>query len=292
MGTYVVGIGESLWDLLPDGKRLGGAPANFAYHVLRMGLPCKIATAVGNDYPGDDIVAQFKLHNLDGVIERVDFPTGEVSVRLDNDGVPEYEIKESVAWDNISFTDELEQLAVNTRLVCFGSLAQRSARSRETIHKFLDVMSNDKGVYKVFDINLSQHYYNNEISENSLNKYNILKINDDEIKILAKMHNYDLKCYEEYCLNLLNMFNLKLVILTCGAKGSYVFADKDISYVNTPVVDVKDTVGAGDSFTASFCVSLLKGKTIKDAHKTAVNVSSYVCSQKGAMPEMPDYIYE
>ena len=125
MNNIIVGMGEALWDVLPEGKKIGGAPANFAYHVSQFGFDSRVVSAVGNDELGDEIMSVFKEKKLNTQIERVDYPTGTVQVTLDAEGVPCYEIKEGVAWDNIPFTDELKRLALNTRAVCFGSLAQR-----------------------------------------------------------------------------------------------------------------------------------------------------------------------
>lgn len=281
----IVGFGEALWDVFPEGRKIGGAPANFAYHVAQWGLDSCAVSAIGKDDLGDDIVRKFDKNGLKYRLERVDFPTGVVQVTLDENKVPSYNIKEGVAWDNIPMTPELETLARNCSAVCFGSLAQRSSVSRATINAFVDLMPEDS--LKIFDINLRQHYFNEEIVCNSMNKADILKINDEEIIVVAEMLNITGKSQKEICEVLLDRFALKMVILTCGDKGSYVLTAQESSWVDTPKVNVVSTVGAGDSFTGTFIASILLGKTIRQAHEAAVRVSAYVCTCQGAMPAIP-----
>ncbi len=290
MNHIIVGMGEALWDVLPDGKKLGGAPANFAYHVSQFGFDSRVVSAVGRDELGDEILDVFRSKQVKHLIERVDYPTGTVQVTLDKVGVPCYEIKEDVAWDNIPFTDELKRLALSTRAVCFGSLAQRSAVSRATINRFLDTMPDTPDQLKIFDINLRQGFYTEEIIEQSCQRCNILKINDEELVAVSRMFGYPGIDLQDKCWILIAKYNLKMLILTCGTNGSYVFTPGAISFQETPKVPVADTVGAGDSFTAAFCASLLRGKTVPEAHKFAVEVSAYVCTQSGAMPELPEVL--
>lgn len=286
--NYVVGIGEALWDILPEGKKLGGAPANFAYHVSQFGLQSRVVNSIGDDKLGNEILENFQDKDLQTLIEKVPYPTGTVQVQLDTEGVPCYEIKENVAWDNIPFTDELKQLAKKTCAVCYGSLAQRNVVSRETINAFLDAMPNGKGQYKVFDINLRQGFYTREILCSSMERCNILKINDEELVTVSRMFGYPGIDLQDKCWILLAKYNLEMLILTCGVNGSYVFTPGNVSFVETPKVQVADTVGAGDSFTAAFISAVLKGKTVTEAHQLAVNVSAHVCTQNGAMPELPE----
>lgn len=287
MNNIIVGMGEALWDMLPEGKKIGGAPANFAYHVSQFGFDSRVVSAIGRDELGDEILNVFAEKQVKHQIERVDYPTGTVQVKLDSEGIPCYEIKEDVAWDNIPFTNGLKQLAADTHAVCFGSLAQRSEVSRATINQFLDHMPNTDDTLKIFDINLRQHFYSKEVLINSFEKCNVLKINDEELVAVSRMFDYPGINLQEKCLGLLSKFNLKILILTCGTNGSYVFTPDIISFFDTPKVTVADTVGAGDSFTGAFCASLLKGQDISKAHKLAVDVSAYVCTQSGAMPVLP-----
>ena len=292
MNEMVVGMGEALWDVLPEGKKIGGAPANFAYHVSQFGLPSRVVSAVGEDKLGAEILDNFREKKLNCMIEQVPYPTGTVQVELDAEGVPCYDIKEGVAWDNIPYTNALEGLAHCTRAVCFGSLAQRSVVSRETINRFLDAMPVTDETLKIFDVNLRQGFYTKEILCNSFQKCNILKINDEELVTVSHMFGYPGIDLQDKCWILLAKYNLKMLILTCGVNGSYVFTPGKVSFVETPKVEVADTVGAGDSFTATFVAALLKGMSITEAHRLAVDVSAFVCTQNGAMPVIPDYLKE
>lgn len=287
MNNYVVGMGEALWDVLPEGKKIGGAPANFAYHVSQFGLPSCVVSAVGEDALGKEIVDNFTSKGLNQLIAEVPYPTGTVQVEIDQAGVPQYEIKENVAWDNIPYTAHLESLAEKTRAVCFGSLAQRNVVSRNTINRFLDAMPQNDDTLVVFDVNLRQGFYNKEILCNSMKRCNILKINDEELVTISRMFGYPGIDLQDKCWILLGKYNLKMLILTCGINGSYVFTPGNVSFQPTPKVEVADTVGAGDSFTAAFISSILKGKSVTEAHSLAVRTSAYVCTKKGAMPILP-----
>lgn len=292
MKDLVVGMGEALWDVLPEGKKIGGAPANFAYHVSQFGLPSCVVSAVGDDTLGKEIVENFTSKGLNQHIAEVPYPTGTVQVEIDPAGVPQYEIKENVAWDNIPYTAHLEQLAEKTKAVCFGSLAQRNVVSRNTINRFLDAMPQTDDTLVVFDVNLRQGFYNKEILCNSMKRCNILKINDEELVTVSRMFGYPGIDLQDKCWILLGKYNLKMLILTCGINGSYVFTPGNVSFQPTPKVEVADTVGAGDSFTAAFIASILKGKSVQDAHSLAVQTSAYVCTKKGAMPILPPELTE
>ncbi|MFR9556153.1 MAG: carbohydrate kinase [Rikenellaceae bacterium] len=285
---YIVGVGELLWDILPDGKKIGGAPGNFAYHASQFGYKSAVVSAVGSDKLGDEIVDNIREKGLDKYVERVAYPTGSVQVTLDDNGVPIYYIKENVAWDNIPFTTKLEELAQQTLAVTFGSLAQRNIVTRETIEKFLDAMPDDGERYKIFDINLRQGFYTRETICKSMERCNILKINDEELVAISRMFGYPGIDLQDKCWILLAKYKLEMLILTCGVNGSYVFTPGNVSFVATPKVQVADTVGAGDSFTATFISSLLSGESVKEAHMKAVRVSAYICTQHGAMPIIPE----
>jgi fructokinase len=283
---YVVGLGEVLWDVLPAGKKLGGAPANFAYHAGQfLGSDNTIAiSALGDDKLAEETLEALREHNLNDLLPRVPYPTGTVQVQLDEQGVPTYDIKENVAWDNIPFDDDIRHIAENCRAVCFGSLAQRNVVSRTTIQKFLDATPDD--CLKIFDINLRQQFYTKEVLKESMQRCNILKINDEELVLIGRMFGYPGLDIENKCWLILGKYNLDMLVLTCGTNGSYVFRPGEMSYQATPHVEVADTVGAGDSFTGSFCAAILNGKSMVEAHKLAVAVSAYVCTQNGAMPAL------
>lgn len=286
--NLVIGLGEILWDVLPEGKKLGGAPANFAYHASQFGLNAMAVSAIGQDPLGDETLRALESKGLDYYIERIEYPTGTVQVRLDANGIPHYEIKEGVAWDNIPYTDSMKQLAQHCRAVCFGSLAQRNNISRRTIAKFLDTMPEDREQLKIFDINLRQEFYSEEVIDASLRRCNVLKINEEEIMQVKTLFEWEETGFETVCRKLLERYGLKMVILTCGVNGSYVFMPRFTSFQPTPHVKVADTVGAGDSFTGAFTAATMNNLPITEAHELAVKVSAYVCTQQGAMPKIPE----
>lgn len=290
MKRFIVGLGEALWDVLPEGKKIGGAPANFAYHAAQYGLDTLAISALGNDALGDEIKQKFAEKNLNVMMTRVPFPTGTVQVELDAQGVPTYDIKEDVAWDNIPFTPELEEVARNCRAVCWGSLAQRNDVSRKTIAKFLKATPKDS--MKIFDINLRQNFYTEGLLLESFKQCNILKINDEELVTIGRLFGYPGLDMTNKCWLILGKYNLDALILTCGVNGSYVFTHGAMSYLETPKVNIADTVGAGDSFTGSFCAAYLSGLPISEAHRLAVETSAYVCTQNGAMPTIPQHFVE
>lgn len=289
--NYIVGIGEALWDMLPEGRKIGGAPANFTYHVSQFGLDAVAVSAVGDDELGAEIRQTFEEKDLQTQLATVPYPTGTVAVTLDAKGIPHYEICEGVAWDNIPFSPELEALARNTIAVCYGTLAQRNSVSRKTIESFIATMPAD-GI-KICDINLRGTFYNKEILESSMRACDILKINDEEIDEVSRLLGAEFPTQRMAALNLMSRYEVDILILTCGTNGSYIYSmDGTESFLPTPKVKVADTVGAGDSFTGAFIAALLCGKDIKKAHALAVEVSAYVCTQNGAMPELPDEIID
>ena len=281
----IIGLGEALWDCLPEGRKLGGAPANFAYHSKANGCHGVVISAVGNDDLGDEIVQQLDEKKLQLAIARTEQPTGTVRVTLSGNGIPSYDICRGVAWDNIPWTEELQKLAYKCDAVCFGSLAQRSEVSRDTIQKFL--IATRPEALRIFDINLRQQFYTAEIIDQSMKACNILKINDEEWEIVRPMFGIEgTPETAEGIEELVKRYELKMLILTCGTKGSYVFtADGEKFFQPTPLVEVVDTVGAGDSFTGTFVASIVKGLSIQEAHRKAVEISAFVCTQAGPMPE-------
>ena len=288
MKPYVIGLGEVLWDVLPEGKKLGGAPANFAYHVSQFGYDTMAVSAVGHDVLGDETLEALNEKQLNFCMPRVDYPTGTVQVTLDDEGVPTYVIREGVAWDNIPFTAELEDLAHHTSAVCFGSLAQRSPESRATIQAFLKALP--ENALKIFDINLRQNFYTRDLLVESMKACNILKINDEELLVLGHLLEISGLDMQNNCWLLLGKFDLDALVLTCGVNGSYVFTKGNVSYQETPKVEVADTVGAGDSFTAAFVAGWLSRKPIEEIPRAAVETSAFVCTSHGAMPVLPEHI--
>lgn len=277
----IVGIGELLWDMLPSGKAIGGAPANFAYHAGRLGEEGWVVSAVGDDALGHEILDVLDEKRLHSLVVMVDKPTGTVQVSLDDAGVPTYTIVEDVAWDHIPFTPKMQDLASRADAVCFGSLVQRNG-SRASVLKFLEAVP--ASALKVFDINLRQHFYTPEILRKSLEIADVLKINDEEIVTLSEMFGLG-SDPREACRKLIGQYSLRFVLLTKGAQGSEVISPEEVIPQGVGKVDVVDTVGAGDAFTAAFTVAYLRGDSLADAQKLAGEVTAYVCSHKGAMPE-------
>lgn len=283
----VAGIGEVLWDQLPQGDVLGGAPANVAYHASQLGAESYIISAVGDDEPGEEIISRLKAKGINLLINKTKYPTGTVKVTLSEKGIPRFIITEDVAWDYIELSPESIYLAGQLDAVCFGSLAQRNFVSQSSIMKFLSLVP--EKALKIFDINLRQNFYDKQLIDNSLEISNILKINEDELITVSNLFGW--KGNEEYlCRKLMDKYELRLLAYTCGAYGSYLFTSSEKSFVNSPVVEVKDTVGAGDSFTAALMVSLLNGFSLPECHSLAVEISAFLCENEGAMPEYPKKI--
>lgn len=275
----IIGIGELLWDMLPNGKELGGAPTNFCFHINNLGGNATVISAVGDDQLGDEAVAILIEKNIKYHIQTTKYyPTGTVTVTL-IDGIPYYIIHENVAWDQIQVDQGLLSQLSGIHAICYGSLAQRSEISRGSVQKILK--SANKQTLKVFDINLRQHYYNKKIICNSLFAANVLKLNDEELEVLKKM--LELPEIDEIaCTVLLNRFDLKVLALTKGEKGSFLLTKDEISTHVTPKVDVVDTIGAGDSFTAAMVMGLLNKKPLKQIHKEAAEYAAKICTIRGA----------
>lgn len=281
----VTGIGELLWDIFPQGRSIGGGPANFAFHISQFGLDGWMVSAVGDDLAGRELTGQLAGYPINTIVETVDFPTGRIDITLDSDGVPQYKIAHDTAWDHIPYSPALSRLAASTGTVCFGTLGQRSDESSNTIRQFLAEMPEVN--LKIFDINLRLNFYTREVIESSLHIADILKINEEEVVTVASLLRLE-GTEGDICRRLMEVYGLKILILTKGTDGSYILSsDGSESYRFTPSVEVADTVGAGDSFTAAFTAAYLSGKTIPEAHALAVDVSAFVCTRHGGMPELP-----
>jgi fructokinase len=285
MGFTVVGIGELLWDMFPEGKKLGGAPANFAYHCKAFGLESFPVSCLGDDDLGREILPVLKSHDVDVSYIAIDaeHPTGTVSVELDENGKPEYIIHENVAWDHIPLTEEMLALAERTDAVCFGSLAQRSEISQQTIRKFLNATKTD--CIKIYDINLRQHYYCHDLIEEMLKISTVLKLNDEELPVVAELMGIS---GEEKTLieQIASCYSLDIVALTKGGNGSCLYHAGQFSEHDGYPAKIVDTVGAGDSFTAVLAAGLLLGYDLDKINDLANKTAAYVCSQSGAMPKM------
>lgn len=273
----ILAIGELLWDMLPEGRELGGAPANFIYYCNQLGVRSQLITAVGNDKMGEDLIAQL---NYDTSLISVNTkPTSQVDVNL-VDGIAAYNIREEVAWDYMQLNQAAKEQISNCHIFYFGSLAQRSPVTKRVIHEALNMVP--PGCLRVFDVNLRQPYYTKELVNESLHKTDLLKINEDELTVLSEF--FDVTGGEtERLEHFREFYGLKWVALTKGSEGSLLVNATDVDY--QPVIETKviDTIGAGDSFLAGLVVGLLSGFPIGQAHKLACETSSFVCSHKGAM---------
>lgn len=287
MSYKIVGIGEALWDLLPTGPELGGAPANFAYHAYALGARARVITRVGKDHYGDEIVRRFEDMGLPSVTVQKDdtAPTGTVSVTLSGNGIPEFTIRENVAWDHITATHSALTVVREADAICFGSLAQRNEVSRHAIQ--LLVAAAPAPAWRIFDINLRQRFYSREVIEQSLKLANVLKLNADELPILAKLFEMEGSA-REVVEKLARRHALQVVAVTRGPDGSLLYQGGRWSDHVAQKVVVKDTVGAGDSFTAALCLGLLGRMDLDEINAAANQVAAFVCSCAGATPQLPD----
>ena len=280
-----VGIGEVLWDLLPGGKQLGGAPANFAYQAQQLGARSSVVSAVGRDALGDEILARLRELGVDTQYVAVDgnHPTGTVSVNLDAAGVPSYVIHDPVAWDFIRFDDALAALAARADMICFGSLAQRGPHSRGAIRDVLRAAKPD--ALRICDVNLRQNFYSEPVIADSLHLANVLKVNDQELPVIGAL--YDLRGEDRIVRTLLEHLPLRLLVLTRGDKGSSLYAKDGEDHHAGVKTDIVDTVGAGDAFTAAVAAGLLRGEPLERINNAANRLAAYVCSMPGATPPIP-----
>jgi fructokinase len=282
----VVGIGEILWDLLPTGRQMGGAPANFAFHARALGAESFIVSGVGHDELGRELLDELGLRGFDrrfiAVVDAA--PTGSVSVDLDGAGVPRYVIREGVAWDALPWGPALRDLARAAEAVCFGTLAQRSEASRRTISAFLKETRPE--ALRVLDLNLRQAFYSGPLIRSLLERTTILKLNDDELRIIGGM--LSLPGSETDILRgLLTAFPMTAIALTKGRAGSRLIGrGQDVRHPGYPVEAV-DTVGAGDAFTAALTVGYLKRMSWEDISESAGRLASHVCTRPGAWPDPP-----
>lgn len=283
----VIGIGEILWDLLPSGRQLGGAPANFVYCSHLLGNQAIIASRIGNDELGQEILRRFERAGTAAEFLQIDplRPTGTVRVQLDPAGQPNFEIIQPVAWDFLEWTAQWDELAKAADAVCFGSLAQRSPASRGTIRKFLDATRRD--ALRIFDVNLRQQFYSLEVIAESLKRANTVKLNHEEVPRVRELLNMNDASEELFARTLREQFDLRVVCITRGSKGSLLCNADEINEHAGFRVAVKDTVGAGDAFTAGLVHELLRGKRLAEVNDLANRLGAWVASHDGAMPATP-----
>jgi fructokinase len=280
----VVGLGELLWDMFPQGKQLGGAPANFAYMTALLGDRGIVASRIGDDRLGQEAIWTLKSSGLDTSQIQVDpaHATGTVQVKVDLKGQPDYTINEDVAWDHLAWTPEWEKLAKSADAVCFGSLAQRSEVSRLTIRKFLQAVGAD--VARIFDVNLRQAFFTAEILRVALLHTNIMKVNHEELPRIIEMFGENFQGENEAACWLAAEFGIKLVCVTRGHRGSLLVCGEKVDEHAGFTVKVADTVGAGDAFTAALIHHWLRKTPLEEMNLAANRMGAWVASQEGAMP--------
>jgi fructokinase len=283
----VVGLGELLWDLLPSGKHLGGAPAIFAYITNLLGDTGIPASRVGHDALGDAALHRLAELQLMPTFVQHDstHPTGTVKVELNAAGQPRFDISESVAWDFLEWTPAWQQLAVEADAVCFGSLAQRSAQSRSTIRSFLHASRSE--AVRIFDVNLRQNFYAAQVLAESMKLATIVKLNHEELPKIMRLFELDHRGEEDSARRLLSSYHLKLVCVTRGNGGSLVVSADECSEHKGFRVKIADTVGSGDAFTAALAHGYLRGKSLSQINETANRVGAWVAGQSGATPPAP-----
>ncbi len=284
---HITGIGEILWDMFPDGAQFGGAPANFVCHAQALGATSHMVSCVGSDELGWRALGYLKQNGVDTstVAQSVERPTGTVEVELDAEGVAQYEFAANVAWDALTWSEALAHAADEVNVVCYGTLGQRSEVSKNTIQRFLKSTTDD--CLCVFDVNLRQHFYSEALIRDSLEYANILKLNDEELPVLSSscgLSGSETAIVEQ----LRERYNLRLVALTRGPRGAILFTEDSLSECDGFTVEVKDTVGAGDAFTAAMTLGLLLEHELDSINEHACRVAAYVCSQDGAAPKLPD----
>lgn len=280
------GLGEVLWDLLPAGRQLGGAPANFAFHAAALGAEARVVSRVGSDEPGRDLLARLRELGLpvDAIAVDPAAPTGTVSVAMEAGGHPRYTIHEGVAWDRLTAGPAERAAVAAADAVCFGSLAQRTPGARAAIGELVD--ATPLAALRIFDVNLRQHYHSAAVIHSSLARANVLKVNESELPVLGAQ--FGLPAGErEGLAALAAAHRLRAVIHTRGERGCLALVDG--TWVEHPGVRVAvaDTVGAGDAFTAAFALGLLRGWAPAVIVERATAVAAFVCTQRGATPELP-----
>lgn len=289
MKPKIVAIGEILWDVFLDGPRFGGAPANFACSAAELAkdnASVTLVSAIGDDTLGRDALVALSNRNVcTEAIQTNPLPTGRVDVELDEAGIASYTFAENCAWDHLTWSQELERLAASCDAVCFGTLGQRSAESRETIQRF--IRSTPEHCLRVFDINIRPPFIADQWILNSLESATAIKLNEDELPIVAEL--CDCVGGEiEVLQHLSKRFELQLAALTRGERGSLILAGDQLSELSGRKVQVIDTVGAGDAFTASMVLDMLGNTNIETMNQRANALSSYVCTQAGATMAFPE----
>lgn len=288
----VVGIGEVLWDVYPDAAHFGGAPANFSIHSSSLGAAAWMISAVGTDDLGDRALDSLRQRGVrcETVTRDSERRTGQVLVTLDTNGRPTYEFAADPAWDHLTWSDALAPLADSCAAVCFGTLAQRSPASRETIRRF--VGATPHSALRVFDVNLRQRFYDENRLRESLEIANVLKLNEEELPIVTDLCGINAQDERDSLRQLVDRYHLRLAALTCGPRGALLLRGSEESWCPAPQIKVVDTVGAGDAFTASLVMDFIRGLSLAEMNERANAIAAFVCSQPGATAALPSSVNE
>lgn len=283
----IIGLGEILWDLLPAGKQLGGAPANFVCHAHALGADARLISRVGDDAAGREMLARFAALGLptDTIAVDTNAPTGTVSVEVTAGGQPRYSIHENVAWDRIEASPQALAAIQHADAICFGTLAQRTPSAEMAIARLLAAARPD--ALRIFDINLRPPFVDRGVIARSIAAANVLKLNEQELPVLAEIFGLAGEPARQLAA-LAARFSLRLVALTRGGDGSLLFADGVITEEASAPTSVRDTVGAGDSFTAALVAGFLRGWPLEKISHHANAIAAFVCSQPGATPPLPE----
>ena len=279
----ILSIGEVLWDLLPAGRKVGGAPANVAFHCMQLGADVRMLSRVGDDDLGRELIEFYRSLGLSTELIETDptAPTGTVGVEL-IDGQPKYTIHENVAWDRIEATDDAIRFAQTADAVCFGSLAARNEATLRTIRRL--VSETPQTALRVLDLNLRDPFVDRNVIESVLGLANILKMNDDELVRISEMFDVPGSAVKQQTEWIIDRYALKMLILTCGSHGSMIFVAGQEFFHPGCKVNIIDTVGAGDAFTATVIVGLLSDWPIDTINERANEIAAFVCTQSGATP--------
>lgn len=282
----IYAFGEILWDMLPSGARFGGAPANLAFHAGQLGAEVRLISAVGKDQLGNDALAEMRAKDMaTDLVAQLDHPTGRVDVVLDERGSATYQFGDDQAWDAIPWKDSLSEQLATADVFCFGTLSQRSAITRETLHRCLEACGD--ATVRFLDLNLRPPFCDENLIRESIAAANALKVNDEEFAMIAKMNGIT-GSEAEIAEQLVAKCELQTLAVTFGEQGSLVWHQGESNHCPSQPVEIVDTIGAGDSYTATLIVSLLKGLSVADANYRACRVAEYVCTQSGPTPQLPN----
>ena len=282
----ILSIGEVLWDMLPSGRKVGGAPANFAFHCMQLGTDARLLSRVGNDDLGRELINFYRSLDLSTEFIETDpiAPTGTVGVELLAEGQPKYTIHENVAWDKIEASEAAVRFAQTADAICFGSLAARTETTLRTIQTL--VSQAKPTALRVLDLNLRYPFIDHNVIESVLGLANILKLNDEELTHMAATFEVSGNTAKQHADWFINRYGLKMLILTCGSQGSRIFHEGKEYFRESRKIEVVDTVGAGDAFTAVVVVGLLSGWSVAMIHERANDIAAFVCTQSGATPKL------